>query len=153
MLARLFCSPDFDQTLRRRRTLGFCLLALGILGEVCYFALVDGRDTLPDFVQGLYFGTSNGICLGAVFLLIRAQYLMSNPEARKKAKIQEQDEREQAIVNGAFQFAGYFTFFACVAALMVTAAFSETAALVLLCVLAVYAVAWVCANVYLSKKL
>lgn len=153
MLARLFCSPDFDQTLRRRRTLSFCLLALGILGVVCYFALVDGSDALPDFAQGFYLGASSGICLGAVILLIRTQYLMDNPEARKKAKIQEQDEREQAIVNRAFQSAGYFTFFACAAALLVTVAFSRTAALVLLCVMTVYAAAWIFFNLYWSKKL
>lgn len=153
MLARLFCSPDFDQTLRRRRLLGFCLMDLGILGIVCYFTLVDGRDTLPDFAQGFYLGASSGICLAAVILLIRTQYLMSNPEARKRARIKEQDEREQAIVNGAFQFAGYFTFFACAAALIVAVALSRTAALVLLCVMAVYAITMAAANHYLSKKL
>lgn len=153
MLAKLLCSSDYDKTLRHRRVLAFCLLALGILGVTCYFSLVDGSDVLPDFAQGFYLGASSGICLGAVILLIRTQYLLSNPEARKKAKIQEQDERERTILNQAFQFAGYFTFFACAAAMLVTVALDRAVTLALLCVLAVYAVAWLCANFYLSKKL
>lgn len=153
MLARLFCSPDYDKVLRQRRALAFALLALGILGVACYFLLVDSSDALPDFAQGFYLGASSGICLGAVILLVRTQYLMTHPEARKKAKIQEQDERERAIIGQSFQFAGYVTFFGCAAAMLVTVAFSQTAALVLLCVLAVYAVTWAVSNVYLSKKL
>ncbi len=153
MLARMFCSPDFNKALRRRRILAFCLLALGILGVVCYFLLVDGSDTLPDFAKGFYLGASSGICLGSVILLIRTQYLMDNAEARKKAQIQEQDERERAIVNQAFQFAGYFTFYACAAAMLVTVALNWAVSAALLCVLAVYAVAWAAANLYLSKKL
>lgn len=153
MLAKLFCSADFDKTLRRRRTLGFCLLALGILGVACYFLLVDGNNSLPDFAQGFYLGVSSGLCLASVVLLIRTQYLMDHPDARKQAKIKEQDERERAIVNQSFQFAGYLTFFLCAAGLLVAVALSCAAALALLCVMAVYAAAWICANLYLSKKL
>lgn len=153
MLMRIFDTSDYDRSLRRRRWVAFGLLAVGITGILCYLFLIHGSDALPDFARGFYLGGASGICIGAVFLLIRVTYLLSNPEARKKAKIQEQDEREKAIVNQAFQFAGMFTFFAAAASMFVLVAVSRAAALAVLGVLAVYAVAWLLANLYLSKKL
>ena len=153
MLMKVFDTSDYDRSLRRRRLVAFGLLAVGITGIVCYLLLINGSDVLPDFARGFYLGGASGITIGAVFLLVRVTYLLSNPEARKKAKIQEQDEREKTIINQAFQFAGMFTFFAAAASLFVLVAVSLEAALAVLGVIAVYAVVWLIANLYLSKKL
>ena len=153
MLMRMFDNADFDRSLRRRRLIALGLLAVGITGLVCYFLLVRDSEVLPDFARGFYLGGASGICLGALILLIRMQYLLTHPEARKKAKIQEQDEREKAIINQAFQFAGMFTFFAAAASLFVLVAVSREAAAAILTVVAVYAVVWLLSNLYLSKKL
>ena len=153
MLMRLFEPSDYDRSLRRRRLMGFGLMAVGITGIVCYFLLIDGSEALSDYARGFYLGGSSGISLGSVFLIVRAQYLLTHPEARKKAKIQEQDEREKAIVNMAFQFAGIFTFFASAASMFVLVAVSREAALAILAVIVVYSLVWLLANVYLSKKL
>ncbi len=153
MLMHLFDTSNYERSLRRRRLLAFGLLAVGITGVLCYFLLIDGTDALPDYAQGFYLGAASGICLGSVVLLVRMQYLLSHPEARKKAKIQEQDEREKAIVNRAFQFAGMFTFFAGTAALFVLVAVNMDAAKAVLAMIAVYSVTWLLANLYLSKKL
>ncbi len=153
MLMRLFDTSDFERSLRRRRLMSFALLAVGLTGILCYFFLIDGSEVLPDYAQGFYLGGASGICLGAVFLLVRMQYLLTHPEARERAKIQEQDEREKAIVNQAFQFAGMFTFFASAASLFVLVAVSMAAAMAILAVVTVFAVAWLLANLYLSKKL
>lgn len=153
MMMRLFDTSDYERSLRRRRWLAFGLLAVGITGLLCYIFLVHGSDALPEFAQGFYLGGASGISLGAVLLLIRMQYLLTHPEARKKARIQEQDEREKAIVNRSFQFAGIFTFFASAAALFVLVAVSMAAAEAILAVVVVFAVTWLLANIYLSKKL
>lgn len=153
MLMKLFDTSDYDRVLRRRRLVAFGLLAVGITGIVCYLLLVQGSDTLPDFTKGFYLGGASGITIGAVILLIRTQVLLADPEARKKARIKEQDEREKTIVGQAFQFAGMFTFFACAAAMFVLVAVSRAAALAVLAVVMVYSVAWLIANLYLSKKL
>lgn len=153
MLMHMFDTSDFERSLRRRRWVAFGLLAVGITGVLCYFFLIDGSDALPDFARGFYLGGASGICLGAAFLLVRVTYLLSNPSARKKAKIKEQDEREKTIINQAFQFAGMFTFFASAASLFVLVAVSLEAALAVLAVVAVYALSWLAANLYLSKKL
>ena len=153
MLMKVFDTSDYDRSLRRRRLVAFGLLAVGITGIVCYLLLIHNSDTFPEFARGFYLGGASGICIGSVFLLVRTTYLLSNPEARKKAKIQEQDEREKTIINQAFQFAGMFTFFACAASLFVLVAVSMAAALAVLCVVAVYAVVWLIASVCLSKTL
>ena len=153
MLMRLFEPSDFDRSLRRRRLVGFGLLAVGLTGIVCYFLLIDGSDALSDYARGFYLGAASGISIGSVFLIVRSHYLLTHPEARKKAKIQEQDERERTIIAQAFQFAGMFTFFASAASMFVLVAVSRAAALAVFAVVAVYAVVWLLANVYLSKKL
>lgn len=153
MLMRLFDTSDYERSLRRRRLMAFGLLAVGLTGIVCYFLLIDGSDTLSDYARGFYLGGASGISIGSVFLIVRSHYLLTHPEARKKAKIQEQDEREKAITAMAFQFAGLFTFFAAAASMFVLVAVSKEAAMAIFAVIAVYSVAWLLASIYLSKKL
>ena len=153
MLMHLFEPSDFDRSLRRRRLMGFGLLAVGLIGIICYFLLIDGSEVLSDYAHGCYLGAASGISIGSVFLIVRSHYLLTHPEARKKAKIQEQDERERAIIAQAFQFAGIFTFFAAAASMFVLVAVSRAAAMAILAVIVVYSLVWLLANVYLSKKL
>ena len=134
MLMRLFDTPDYERSLRRRRLAAFGLLAVGVTGIVCYLLLIHDSDVLSDYARGFYLGGASGITIGAVLLLARVTYLLSNPEARKRAKIQEQDEREKSIVNQSFQFAGMFTFFAAAASMFVLVAVSRTAAHAVFCV-------------------
>ena len=153
MLMHIFDTSDFERSLRRRRLVAFGLLAVGITGILCYLFLIHNSDVLSDYARGFYLGGASGMTIGAVFLLIRVTVLLSDPEARKKAKIKEQDEREKAIINQAFQIAGMFTFFAAAASMFVLVAVSQAAALAVLGVVAVYAVVWLLANLYLSKTL
>lgn len=153
MLMHIFDTSDFERSLRRRRLVAFGLLSVGITGILCYLFLIQNSDVLPDFARGFYLGGAGGITIGAVILLARVTYLLSNPEARKKAKIQEQDEREKAIINQSFQFAGMFTFFAAAASLFVLVAVSQEAAAAVVTVVGVYSIAWLFRMLYLSKTL
>ena len=83
MLMRLFDTSDYDRSLRRRRLMALGLLAVGITGLVCYFLLVHNSETLSDHARGFYLGGASGIALGAVVLVVRMQYLLTHPEARK----------------------------------------------------------------------
>ena len=153
MLMRVFDTSDYDRSLRRRRLMALGLLAVGITGLVCYFLLVHNSEALSDHARGFYLGGATGITAGALILLIRVQYLLTHPEARKNAKIQEQDEREKAIIGQSFQFAGMFTFFAAVASMFVLVAVSLEAARAVLSMVIVFAVAFLLSNFYLSKRL
>ena len=153
MLTRLFDTSDYDRSLRRRRLMALGLLAVGITGLMCYFLLARDSEALSDHARGFYLGGASGITAGALILLIRIQYLLTHPEARKKARIQEQEEREKAIINQSFQFAGMFTFFAAAASMFVLVAVSREAARAMFAVVVVFAIAFLLSNFYLSKKL
>ena len=153
MLMRMFDSPDYDRSLRRRRLMALGLLAAGVTGLACYFLLVHDSEVLSNHARGFYLGAACGICLGALILLIRVQYLLTHPEARKKARIQEQDEREKAIINQSFQVAGMFTFFTAAASMFVLVAVSAEAARAVFSLVAVFGAAFLLSNFYLSKKL
>lgn len=154
MLAKfIFNSPDFEKTLRRRRLFAFGMLAVGITGLVCFILFVQGNETIPEFLRGFYMGAATGISLGAVILLVRTTYLLSHPEALKKARIKETDEREKQIVNESFRLAGIITFFTTAAALFVVLPFSFWAFNALLAVMALYAVTFMALNFILSKRL
>ena len=153
MLIKLILNDaDFEKSLKRRRLAGFALLLVGLVGLGCYFLLVEGGD-LPDFAQGFYLGAATGITAGALVLLIRTQYLLTHPEAQRKSKIKETDERELQIVRTAAQAAGAFTFFASAAALFVVLPLSMIAFKTLMATMILYCFAFVAANAWLSKKL
>lgn len=151
LIKALTLGGDYEHTLRVRRFLAAALLLVGLVGVACYFLLVSG-STLPDFAQGFYLGAASGITAGALILLIRTQYLLTHPEARKRARIKETDEREQSINRTAFYFAGAFTFFAAAAALFVLLPINMGAFFALIAVIAVYALAWLASSFWLSRR-
>ncbi len=152
MLIKAFTfGGDYEHTLRVRRFLALALLLVGLVGIAGYFLLVPD-SALPDFAQGFYLGAASGVTAGALILLIRMQYLLTHPEARKRARIQETDEREQSIHRTAFYFAGMFTFFASAAALFVLLPISMGAFTALIAVIAVYALAWLASSLWLSRR-
>lgn len=153
MPACLFPSADYEQSLRRRRLAGLGLMALGALGCLCYVLLLQEGGALSDYARGFYLGFSCGLALAGVVVLVRAQYLLSHPQAQKRARVKERDERSCAIAARSFQFAGLLTFYLCAAALLVAVAVNQAVASALLGVMAVYAAAFLCAGVVLSKRL
>ena len=153
MLIKLILNDaDFEKSLKRRRLAGFALLLVGLVGLGCYFLLVEGGD-LPDFAQGFYLGAASGISLGSVILLVRSQYLLTHPEAMKKAKIQETDERQRSIIDASFKWAGCITFFTAAAALFVLLPLSMNAFLALLGMMALYAVSFLVMSSVLEKRM
>ena len=153
MIAGLFCSSDYDRSLRRRRLAGIGLAALGALGCGCYVLLLRQNDSLPPSAQAFYLGFSCGLALAGLLLFLRAQYLLSHPQAQKRARIQERDERERSITLRAFQLAGLVTFYLCAAALLVAVTVDQTIAEVLLGVMAVYAASFLLVRCALSRQL
>ena len=153
MMLHIFDTSNYERSLRRRRLAGFGLLAVGLTGLVCYLLLIHDSDVLPDFAQGFYLGGSSGIAIGSVFLLVRIQYLLTHPEARKKARIKETDERERSIIHSAFQAAGVVTFFAAVGALFVVLPLSPHAFYALLGVMVLYSLSFLLSLSILEKRL
>ena len=152
LIKMLFCDHNYEKSLKQRRACAAAILCVGLIGFVCYFLLVPG-SALSDYAQGFYLGAASGITAGALILLIRTQYLLTHPDAQRKAKIKETDEREVQITQTAFRMAGVITFFAAAAALFVLLPLCMEAYYTLLGVMALYALSFVAVNVWLSKKM
>lgn len=152
LVKMLFRSDNYQKSLKQRRVCSIAILCVGLIGFVCYFLLVPG-SALGDFAQGFYLGAASGITAGALILLIRTQYLLTHPDAQRRAKIKQTDEREVHITQTAFRWAGMITFFAAVAALFVLLPLSTEAFYALLCVIVLYFAVFLVCAFCLSKKL
>ena len=144
------CGSDYEKSLKQRRLYFLAMLCVGLIGLVCYILLVPG-SSLSDYAQGFYLGAASGIVAGALILLIRTQRLLSNPEARKKAKIKETDEREVQILHEVALAAGMITFFSAAAALFVVLPLSLEAYYALLGMVALYTLSFVVLSFVLPK--
>ena len=148
----LFTSNDFEKSLRQRRMAALAFLGVGLVGFACWFFLVPG-SSLSEYAQGFYLGAASGITAGSVILLCRTQYLLTHPEARKKARIKETDERERAIVHSAFQAAGVVTFFTAAAALFIVLPLYPHAFYALFAVMILYSLTFLITLRVLEKRL
>jgi len=154
MLIRSFLNVpgDYEKTLKARQRFALAFIALGLVGQACYWLLVP-QSGLPGFAQGFYEGAAAGILMGALILLLRTRYLLRHPEARKKAQVKEQDEREVSIINSSFRLAGLVTFYASAGALFIVLPLDQGAFFALLAAMAVYAVTFAVGSAYYEKKL
>ena len=143
---------DYEKSLKQRRWAALAMLAVGLVGVVCYFLLVPDSG-LPDFVQGFYLGGAWGLIAGALVLLVRTQYLVSHPQAQRKAKIRETDERELQIGRTAAQMAGGITIFGIALSTFIVLPLSIEAYAALGGVMLLYCTAFLLSRLWLSKKL
>ena len=148
----LTAKSNFEKSVKNRRLAAIGLLCVGLTGFACYFLLVPDSP-LSQYAQGFYLGAASGITAGALILLAQTQHLITHPAARKKAQIQETDERTVYIIRTAFQAAGCITFFTAAAALFVVLPLSMAAFQALMGVMILYSLVFLTANFWLSKKL
>ena len=153
MLIHQLCgASNYETTLKRRQLILTGMLCVGLIGIACYFLLVPG-SSLPDFVQGFYLGGGSGITVAALVLLLRVRQLLKDPDARRKARIRETDEREVQITNTALRTAGFVTFFVCAGALFVVLPINESVFWALTGLLALYFGTFLAVSLWLSHKL
>ena len=144
-------SKDYDKSLKLRCLYFGAMVLIGLVGFVCYYLLVPG-SSLSAYAQGFYLGAATGITAGGLVMLLRTLYVMKNPAAKRKARIEETDERQQLITMKAAMFAGMFTFFLAAGAVFVVLPFSAEAYYALICVMATYCLGFVGANFWLSRR-
>ena len=145
-------SGDYKKSLKQRRWAAIGLLSIGVLGFASWFFLVPDSH-LSDHVQSFYLGAASGITAGALALLVRTQYLMTHPQAQRKAKIKETDERELHITRSAAQIAGGLTIFGVVLSLFIVLPLSMEAYYALTGVVFFYTAVFFLSSLWLSKKL
>ena len=150
--AMLTGGGDYEKSLRQRRWAAIAMLCIGLVGFACWFFLVPNSH-LSEHAQGFYLGAATGITAGALFLLVRTQYLITHPQAQRRAKIKETDEREMQIIRSATQIAGGVTIFGVVLSLFIVLPLSMEAYYALIGVVFFYTAVFFLSNLWLSKKL
>ena len=143
---------DYSACLRQRRWAALALLAMGLVGFLCWFFLVPDSH-LSEHARGFYLGAASGITAGSLLLLIRTQYLITHPQAQRKTKIKETDERELHITRSAAQIAGGLTIFGAALSLFVVLPLSREAYYALLGVILLYTALFFLSALWLSRKL
>lgn len=143
---------DYKKSLKQRRWAAIGMLCIGLVGFACWFFLVPDSH-LSKHAQGFYLGAASGITSGALILFIRTQYLLTHPQAQRKAKIKETDERETQIARTSAQIAGGLTVFAAAVGSFIVLPLSRTACFTLTCVIAFYILCALLSSLWLSKKL
>lgn len=142
----------FEQKLRRDRWLGVGLVIAGAAGLVCYILRVRDSE-LSGYVQGGYGGIAGGCLIIGLLLLVHAQYLLTHPQARRKARISADDERNQYIDQTASRLAGQVTLYLTFLAWMISAPLNRWAGCALSLVMAVHMLSYGVFFRRLSKKL
>ena len=150
--AMLTGGGDYEKSLRQRRWAAIAMLCIGLVGFACWFFLVPNSH-LSEHAQGFYLGAATGITAGALFLLVRTQYLITHPQAQRRAKIKETDEREMHIIRTAAQMAGGLTIFGVVLSLFIVLPLCMEAYYALIGVVFFYTAVFFLSNLWLSKKL
>ena len=143
---------DYGKSLKQRRWAAIAMLCIGLVGFACWFFLVPNSH-LSEHAQGFYLGAATGITAGALFLLVRTQYLITHPQAQRRAKIKETDEREMQIARTSAQISGGLTVFAAAVGSFLVLPLSRTACFTLTCVIAFYILCALLSSLWLSKKL
>ncbi|MCI8422953.1 MAG: hypothetical protein HFF50_05415 [Lawsonibacter sp.] len=143
---------DYQRALRQRRWTAAAMAVAGLTGLACYFLLVPSSG-LGDYARGFYLGAAGGCTWGALILLVRTQYLITHPQAQRKAQIKERDERELQITRTAAQMAGGITVFGAVLGLFVVLPLNMAAFYALFAVVVFYAAIFVLSSLWLSRRL
>ena len=143
---------DYKKSLKQRRWAAIGMLCIGLVGFACWFFLVPDSH-LSDHVQSFYLGAASGITAGSLILFIRTQYLLTHPQAQRKAKIKETDERAMHIMRTAAQIAGGITIFGVVLSLFVVLPLSMEAYYALTGVVFFYTAVFFLSSLWLSRKL
>ena len=143
---------DYGKSLKQRRWAAAGLLVIGLVGFACWFLLVPSSH-LSEHALGFYLGAAFGITAGALALLVRTQYLMTHPQAQRRAKIKEADERKLHITRSAAQIAGGITIFGVALSLFIVLPLSMEAYYALIGVVFCYTAVFFLSSLWLSKKL
>lgn len=139
---------DYEKTLRGRLWLGGAFVAAGLAGLLCWLLF---RERMGESMRGYCLGGACGVLAGGGMLLLRTRCLLRHPEARRRARIRDTDEREKNLTRSAARAAGIAVALASALGSFVVLPFSPLAAKVLWLVSMAYAFVFAVARGWMDR--
>ena len=97
-------NEEYKAELKKRKCLMIALLLLGLFTlAVMAVILLTRPDARENFTAGFFCGVGIGLVFGAILCIRKLQKTMNDEAALKRARLEETDEREQAISAKALQ--------------------------------------------------
>lgn len=135
---------DFERRCRNRIWISAGMVALGAVSLVLVlltrgdFPVLYLEPGTRDFIPGFYTGLGCGLIGAGVITILKNMRYLKNPEAGKKRKITETDERNRMLGLRCWAYAGYTMFLLLYVGILIGGFVSVTVVKVLLAVGAVY---------------
>lgn len=143
---------DYAKALRLCRWAFLVILAIGLVWLGCNVWLVPHYD-LNDYVRSFYLGGALGMTGGGLAFLLHNEWMLHHPEAWKRARIRETDERKQRIEARAAQIAGRWLQILQVPIVLVLLLVDLRLALVIVCFMGLYSLLYLIAWTVLSRRM
>lgn len=127
---------EYKAAVRRRVNLFWGLSALGALTLAVTVLLVGGQAAETGdaaHLHGFWCGIGAGLIVAGSLLATRTRALLKNEEKLRRAQLEEQDERNQAVTARALSLTAAVLVFGIYAAMLVASFFSMTVFYTLLC--------------------
>ncbi len=103
----------FPSKTKFRMFVGAALFFLGLVSFILSLGMFPNIQTsgMQDFTKGFYSGLGCGLMAAGVVCFVRNLLLLKNPEKMKKAKLEEEDERNIFLYNKTAYLGGLICFF------------------------------------------
>jgi len=154
ILALTTTDTDYKKVLRKRISLCYVILALGLITLVFTGLFSMGKyDYLPDFLSGFYTGIGFALISISLVTMFKIRNIMKDEKKLKEKKLKEQDERNQLIALKSLYSAGITLIIIAYIALLVSGIFNLVVFWTLFIVIQIYVIAFLIMKVYYSRKL
>lgn len=145
---------DYRNVLKKRRNVLYVMMILGIVTLIFDFIFSVGKYAyLSDFLSGVYTGVGAGLIISSCILLVKNRMILKDENKLKQKKLEEQDERNQMIIQKAMYTSAIILMIFAYLGLMVAGIFNLAVFWTLWVVVIVFMLVFILLNMYYNKVL
>lgn len=145
---------DYKKVLNKRISLLYIMISLGVITVALSFIFSNGKyNYLPDFLSGFYTGIGSAlIAIGLVFIM-KIKNILKNEKKLKEKRLEEQDERNQMILQRAMSLTAKAIIVIAYIGLLISGIFNLIVFYTLFVIILVYIVIFALSHMYYKTKL
>ena len=136
-------NKSYKDKIKLRIGINLAFIMTGLASLTIYFIFKNSIQ--HEFFSGFYLGTGGGITTACAVLMVKNLMLLKNREKAKEQEIEENDERNQYIIEKASSTSYFAVFFALYGAILVSGVINPVVCLTLLAVCGSMMIIWLAA--------